>query len=129
MTKLVLIESDDSGVFWLSGHHSPREPLRPGESMSFTSHLQGAPVAFVRLCLGPRLGVSTVGPNGVLPIGSKGPSWDAAAWRIDEVTLDEVSLDYRKVGCGVGSRLFMRVTNVGEVPAHFYASWECEDVQ
>jgi hypothetical protein len=129
MTKLVLIETDDSGVFWLSGHHLPREPLRPGESVSIMNHLQSEPVAFVRLCLGPRPGVSTVGPNGVLPIGSQGLAWDKAAWRIDEVTLDEILIDHRQVGCGVGSRLFMRVTNVGKVPAHFYASWECEDVQ
>ena len=129
MTKLVLIESDDSGTFWLSGPRAPQEPIRPGESMGFTSHLQGEPVAFVRLCLGPRPGVSIVGTNGVLPIGSHGPAWNAAAWRVDEVTIDEAPVDHRQVGCGVGSRLFMCVTNVGEVPAHFYASWECEDVQ
>jgi hypothetical protein len=127
--KLVLIDSDNSGVFWLDGYHPSNEPIRPGGSMECTSHLQGEPVAFVRLCLGPRPGVATVGTNGVLPIGWQGPEWDAAAWRIDEVRIDDVPVDPQQVGCGVGSRLFMRVTNVGEVPAHFYASWECDDVQ
>ncbi len=127
--KLVLIDSDSYGTFWLDGHQHLDNPVPPGSSVKIRCLLQSEPVAFVRLCLGPRGCVSVVGTDGILPVGSQGPVWDESAWRIDEVTIDDIPVDHRQLGCGVGNRLSMCVTNTGEVPAHFYASWECADVQ
>jgi hypothetical protein len=81
------------------------------------------------LCLGPCPGVSTLGHDGLSPIGPQEFAWDASAWRVDEVTIDEILVDHRQAPCGVGSHSSLRATNVGEVSAHFYAYWECDDVQ
>jgi hypothetical protein len=127
--KLVLIDTDSYGTFWLDGHRHLDNPVLPGGSAKITVSLQSEPIVFVRLCLGPRCGVSVVGTDGILPVGSQGPAWDESAWRIDEVAIDDAPVDHRQLGCGVGNRLFMCVTNISKAPAHFYASWECEDVQ
>jgi hypothetical protein len=127
--KIVMIDTDSYGDFSLVGHRPPANPVPPGGSAKIRCLLQSEPVAFVRLCLAPRDGVSIVGTDGILPVGSQGSAWDESAWRIDEMTIDDAPVDHRQLGCGVGNRLFMCVTNIGGVPAHFYASWECEDVQ
>jgi hypothetical protein len=61
--------------------------------------------------------------------GHRPPMAPIQPWRVDEVTIDEVPVDHRQAPCGVGIRSSLRATNVGEVPAHFYAYWECDDVQ
>lgn len=129
MNKVSLITTDDSGSFLLRGNLQPAAPIFPGADFKHTLHLQHGPVVFTRLHLGPCPGVFTLGPDTLSPIGPNGSTWDASAWRVDEVTIDDALVDLRQTPCGFGSRSSLRVTNVGEVPAHFYAYWECGDVQ
>lgn len=103
--------------------------IQPGTSARISACCQDGPYVFARLRLGPPVGISTIGPGGIAPIGSGGSSWDASAWRVDEVTIDGAIVDHRQVNCGFGSEVVLTVTNAGDAPAHFYAFWECHDVQ
>lgn len=129
--RILLVDTDPAGGFSLRPDPLPPESrlIAPGTSARISSCCQGGPYVFARLRLGPPAGISTIGPGGIAPIGSVGPSWDASAWRVDEVTIDDEIVDHRQVNCGFGSIVVMTVTNVGAAPAHFYASWECHDVQ
>ena len=135
--KIAPMSSDDSLGFQIQGNRQNLSLIPPGEQFKYTIFLQHGPMAFARLHLGPHphLVTFSVGPLGISEIAKidteshAGSAWDPEAWRIDEVTIDDSPVDHRQVCCGVGSHSSLRVTNVGDVPAHFYAYWELEDLQ
>jgi len=141
--KLLPMTTDPSGSWPLRGSVRPAPPSAPGESVRVEATLQSAPMAFTGLRVGPDHRLRVLGPGGVEPAGSA-----VGVWRVDEVTIDDVAaadviaaLEAEALSrddqttlvvhgsFGVGGRVSMRATNVGEIAAYFHATWELEDVQ
>jgi hypothetical protein len=143
--KLLIMSTDSRNGWRLPGASPPTAPSAPGESVRVEAALQSAPLFFTGLHVGPDQRFRVVGPEGI------GPAQDASlagTWRVDKVTIDELAVEHivaaleaeanaradRSVlavrgGFGVGSRVAIRATNIGDTPAYFYATWELEDVQ
>ncbi len=105
-------------------------------------------MVFTGLRIGHDQRLRVVGPGGIA--GGVEPFGISAAgiWRVDEVTIDgtavgdviaaleaeALSHDDRSIlvvhgSFGVGTRVEIRATNVGDTASYFYATWELEDVQ
>jgi len=142
--KILLMDTDGRDSWRLDGK-PPGDPHPPGETVLIESSFDG-PMAFVALKIGPDARVKSLGPNGIRPQNDGDPG---AKWRIDEIKIDDVMIDHMSVlrvaaqiapmigaddrsmrgSFGVGSRVAMRATNIGDGPSYFYATWELEDVQ
>jgi hypothetical protein len=123
--QFLLMTTDRSNAFSLGGA-PPVPPLLPGETATLEYQVQHGPVRFVSLQIGPDDRFSSLGPQGIVPQG--GPMGD---WRLDELAIDGIvqsllhpsSIDLL-AGWRIGRVVRMRVTNIGFVPSHFYATWE-----
>jgi hypothetical protein len=130
--KMVPITTDDTLGFRLDERGPPpAAPVASQETRSIRCRLQHDPVTAVRL---------RIQPNWRDPMHDATCGMTPARWRIDEVTVDDAPVTVDVVdntngtvrllnqGAGATGRvLFVRFTNVGEEPAHFYAVWELED--
>lgn len=96
----------------------PSPPIKPSDSVMFDVTLQHGPMLFRFLCISRQIGISTAGKALMGAVDS---------WRVDDVTLDGfpvVLTDGSVDPPRVASRVTMRATNIGEVPAYFYGYWE-----
>ncbi len=129
--RVLLMTTDQSSGFSLfarSAGRRPGEPVDAGESATLECTLHQKAI-FTYLKIGPDDRFSTLGPQGIIPHG------DWKVWRLDEILIDGSPLpgsaDEGPILdgiLGVGKVVFMRVTNIGDAPAHFYAVWETEPV-
>jgi len=143
--KLLPMTTDPAGGWQLRGDVRPAPPSAPGESVRVEAALQtAAPMVFSGLRVGPDQRLRVVGPGGIEHLGGSA----AGVWRVDEVTIDgtavsdviaaleaeALSRDDRSIlvvhgNFGVGARVAICATNVGDTASYFYATWELEDVQ
>lgn len=141
--KLLPMTTDPVGGWPLRGDIRPAPPSSPGESVHVEAELQtAAPMIFTGLRVGPDHRLWALGPDGPVRVGASG------IWHIDEVTIDGTVIEHVAAALeaealarddrtvivvhrdfGVGSRVSIRATNVGDTAAYFYATWELEDVQ
>jgi len=142
--KLLPMTTDPSEGWPLRDDVNLTPPSAPGDAVRVEALLQTTvPMAFTGLRVGPDHRLRVLGPDGVASVGTA-----LGAWRIDEVTIDDTAVDDVIAALeaealsrddrtllivhgsfGVGSRVSIRATNVGETPAYFYATWELEDMQ
>ncbi len=141
--KILPMTTDPAGSWPLRADVKPTPPTSPGEYVRLTAELQSAPMAFTGLSIGPDHRLSVLGPDGLVRAGVAG------VWRIDAVLIDDVLIsdivgalaaeaaqprdDQSNIAVhgdfGVGSRVAIHATNVGDTASYFYATWELEDVQ
>lgn len=138
-TKLLPMSTDDRGS-WRLSDASPLPLIKPGQSVQVECALQSWPLVFTGLRVGLDGRFQKLGPEGITGATTAG------LWRVDEVTIDGVvvasvvaALEAEALVCadrrvvevhgafGVGSRVRIRATNVGDTDAYFYATWELED--
>jgi hypothetical protein len=131
--------TDPAGGWPLRGDFASTPPSLPGETVRVEAELQtAAPMAFTGLRVGPDHRLWVLGPSG--SVRGRPGEWRIDEVMIDEITIDEAVVDYVDAleagtvivvhgNFGVGARVAIRATNVGDVPAYFYATWELEDVQ
>lgn len=143
--KLLPMSTDPRGGWTLRGDGRLTPPSEPGESVRVEA-VFGGPKAFTGLRVGPDHRFSTLSPSGVLVGSTMSGTW--GTWSVDEVTIDGgvtehvvAALEAEALVCadrsvlvvhgafGVGSRVAIRATNIGDTAAYFYATWELEDVQ
>ncbi len=139
--KLLPMSTDPRGGMLLHDDRLP-PPQTPGESVRVEASF-GGPKVFTSLRIGPDHRLWSLGTDGTLARVTK-----AGLWHVDEVTIDDIVIDHvaaaleAEAHCstdrsvlivygtfGVGSRVSIRATNVGETDSYFYATWELEDVQ
>ncbi len=138
--KLLPMSTDPRGGWPLRGDVEPTPPSEPGESVRIESSFAG-PMAFTGLRVGPDHRLWELGPGGLALVSTAG------VWRVDEITIDGVADDHA-IGAleaeafnradrsvlmvygdfGVGSRVAMKATNIGDTASYFYATWELEAV-
>lgn len=142
MTRLLLCHTDDRVGIRLRSASGKSTLCPPGETIEVASSFAG-PKAFTGLHVGydPRVGV--VSHDGMTKLGQV-----PGRWRVIEIQIDDepceaaVGAIEAEMLChpdaiaydvggdfGVGSRVKMRATNIGDAPAYFYATWELEDLQ
>ena len=96
----------------------PSPPVKPSDSVMFDVTLQHGPMLFRFLRISRQIGISTAGKALIGAVDS---------WRVDDVALDGfpvVLTDGSVDPPRVATRVTMRATNIGEVPAYFYGLWE-----
>ena len=141
-TKLFPMSADSRNSWPLQAGWCPAPPSTPGESVRVESSFAG-PKAFTGLRVGPDHRLWELAPGG----GGLTRVTTAGIWRVDEITIDDVAIDHAIAALeaeaivredqsvlvvhgafGVGSRVTIRATNVGDTASYFYATWELEDV-
>jgi hypothetical protein len=109
--KLLPITSESIGFKLVNAPDAPA--IVVGESIQITTRIT-SPMSFFELSVWGHKAA------GLLD--------EVRGWRIDEVTLDDVSAPQAiESSWGVGSVVRMKVTNVGPVSAHFHAIWRLSD--
>lgn len=153
--KLLPMSTDPRGGWPLRGDVEPTPPSKPGESVRIESSFDG-PKAFTSLRIGPDHRLWELGPRGLTRVTACG-SWRVDEVTIDGVAIEHIvaALEAEAIvredrqsrpplplntyiwpselvvygAFGVGSRVVIRATNVGDTASYFYATWELEDVQ
>src|SRR5262249_15583704 len=119
--------------------HAPVPKQLPGVGVTLQSHIQGGPMAFVGLRLGPDNRLKILTPDDGI---REQATDDDVRWRIDEITIDDVVIDHESImrdavvgsdgtmlgEFGIGSRVQVRATNIDQRAGYFYATWELEAV-